>query len=824
MLMTHLLQDLRYGLRMLRAKPGFTIAAVLTLALGIGANSAIFSVINGMLLRPLPYPDSERLVYVHNTYPKMNLENAGTSIPDFLDRRANAAALEELAMYHGESFNLAEQGAPQRLIGYVATPSLFTTLKVDAKIGRVFGADTAEVGQDHVTVLSAVLWRNQFNADPGIVGRDIQLNGESYRVVGVMDDAFAFPDRKAQLWVPFAFTPKQKSDDERGHEYSESVGRLKPGATLAELNAQLDAITHANVERIAASGGADGAGFKKFIESSGFTGRAKNLHEHLVGELAPVLLLLQAVVAFVLLIACANVANLMLTRISSRQKELSVRTALGAGRGRLARQLLVESLMLALAGGIAGLVVAQWCVQLIRLLGLDDAAHGFVVGLDGSVVAFTLALALLTGVLFGLFPVVALWRERAYEVLKEGGRGSGGSRSARATRRVLVVVQMALAVTLLAGAGLLIRSFMHLQEASPGFDTQSVLSVRVDLPENRYKDDVAVAQFYQRALDAVRALPGVTSAGFVSSMPFTNNNSQASYFIEGHQLAAGESAPHGFVQTVDEDFFKTMQIPLLQGRGFTTADSADSGKVVVIDDLLAKKYFGDAAKALGQRITREDKQKGPWYTIVGVAGTVKRNKLYELTNKETYYYYYQQQPERSSTLALKTGMAPDALVGPLRAALLRIDPEQPIYDVKTMQERIRTSLDDRRTPMLLLGLFAALALALSAIGIYGVLAFSVASRTGELGVRMSIGAQRSHILRLVLADGARLAGIGLGIGLIGSLALSQLVKTQLYGVGAVDPLTLIGVVFVLAATAFAACWLPARRASRVSPTEALRYE
>jgi len=348
--------------------------------------------------------------------------------------------------------------------------------------------------------------------------------------------------------------------------------------------------------------------------------------------------------------------------------------------------------------------------------------------------------------------------------------------------------------------------------------------VRVDLPENRYKDNAAVAQFYQRALDAVRALPGVTSAGFVSSMPFTNNNSQASYFIEGHELAAGESAPHGFVQVVDEDFFKTMQIPLLQGRGFTTADSSEAGKVVVIDDLLAKKYFGDAAKALGKRITREDKQNGPWYTIVGVAGTVKRNKLYELTNKETYYYYYQQQPERSSTLALKTGMAPDALVAPLRAALLRVDPEQPIYDVKTMQERIRTSLDDRRTPMLLLGLFAALALALSAIGIYGVLAFSVASRTGELGVRMSIGAQRSHILRLVLADGARLAGIGLGIGLIGSLALSQLVKTQLYGVGAVDPLTLIGVVFVLAATAFVACWLPARRASRVSPTEALRYE
>ena len=823
-MLNHLLQDLRYGLRMLLAKPGFTFAAVLTLALGIGANSAIFSVINGMLLRPLPYPDSERLVYVHNTYPKMNLENAGTSVPDFLDRRQNAAALEDLAMYHGQSFNLADQGPPQRLIGYVTTPSLFTTLRVDAKVGRVFGADAAEVGQDHVVVLSAALWRNQFNADPGIVGRDIHLNGDSYRVVGVMDEGFAFPDREAQLWVPFAFTPKQRSDDERGHEFSDSVGRLKPGATVAELNAQMDAIVHANAERIGAADPTKGPAIAKFLGSSGFTGRAHNLHEFLVRELAPILLLLQAVVAFVLLIACANVANLMLSRISARQKELSVRTALGAGRGRLARQLLAESLMLAVAGGAAGLLVAQGCVQLIHLLGLDDAAHGFSVGLDGRVVVFTLALALLTGVLFGLFPVIALWRERAYEVLKEGGRGSGGSRSARATRRVLVIVQMALAVTLLAGAGLLIRSFVHLQEASPGFNMQSVLSVRVDLPENRYKDDAAVAQFYERALAAMRALPGVVTAGVVSSMPFTNNNSQASYFIENHELATGESAPHGFVQVVDEDFFKTMQMPLLQGRAFTTADSAEAGKVVVIDELLAKKYFGDAAKALGQRITQADKEKGPWYTVVGVVGTIKRNKLYELTNKETYYYYYKQQPERSSTLALKTGIAPETLISPLRASLLQIDPEQPIYDIQTMRERVRTSLDDRRTPMLLLMLFAAVALALSAIGIYGVLAFSVASRTGELGVRMSIGARRADILKLVMIDGARLAGIGLGIGLVGSLALSQLIKTQLFGIGIVDPLTLIAVVGLLAATALVACWLPARRAARVSPTEALRYE
>jgi predicted permease len=379
-------------------------------------------------------------------------------------------------------------------------------------------------------------------------------------------------------------------------------------------------------------------------------------------------------------------------------------------------------------------------------------------------------------------------------------------------------------VTLLAGAGLLIRSFVHLQNASPGFSTDNVLSVRIDLPQNRYQEDPAIAQFYERTLAAVRALPGVKSAGIVSAMPFTNNNSQGSYFIEGRELAEGEAAPHGFVQSIDEDFFRTMQIPVVAGRTFQTSDSAEAGKVVVIDDLLAKKYFGDPSKALGQRITQADRKEGPFFTIIGVVGTVKRNKLYELTSKETYYYYYRQNPERSSTLALKTGLPASALTAPLREALLKIDPEQPIYDIQTMSERIRISLDDRRTPMLLLMLFAAVALVLSAIGIYGVLAFSVASRTGELGVRMSIGASSADILRLVLADGARLAGIGLFIGLLGSLALTQLIKSQLFGIGAVDPLTLVGVIVLLAATAFLACWLPARRAARIAPTEALRYE
>jgi predicted permease len=822
-MLNHLLQDLRYGARMLLAKPGFTLAAVLTLALGIGANTAVFSVIDALLLEPLPYADSARLVHVYNTYPKGELMMAGTSVPDYLDRRSQAPALADSAIWQPSSFNLNTQAAPERLNGVAATPSLFSTLGASAALGRTLTDADGQVGSEHVVVLSAGLWKNQFGGDATVIGRDVRLNGDNYRIVGVMPESFFFPDHRAQLWAPLAFTDKQRGDDERGREMYDTIARLAPGASIAQLDAQMDAIVQHNLERVA--GTPRGAGWKKFVESSGFTGRAQTLRDAWVGDLRPTLWLLQALVAVVLLIACANVANLLLTRLSARQKELSVRTALGAGRARIARQLLIESLLLALIGGVAGLALAAAGVNMIRTLGLGGQTGSFSIAIDTPVLAFSLLLALGTGLVFGLFPLLSLARNRTAEALSEGGRGNSAGPASRRVRNALVVAQTAMAVALLGVAGLLIRSYLHVQQQSPGFVSDNVLSAMIVLPNNRYPDEASQAQFYERLLGEARALPGVKSAGLVNNMPFSGNDGSGSYVIEGRDRSDG-ATPHGYQQTIDEDFFKSMQIPILGGRTFTVQDTATAPAVAIVDEILAKKYFA-GQDPIGKRISNnysEDPAKTQWLTIVGVAGTVKRDRLSEQTTKETVYVYYRQQPDRYATLALRTEMAPAALVAPLRAALRRIDPEQPVFDIKTMSERIALSLDDRRTPMLLLMLFAAVALALSAVGIYGVLAFAVALRTGEIGVRLSLGAQGGDILRLILRDGGRLTGLGLFLGLIAAVAIAMAMRAQLFGVGVLDPATLAIVIAVIGTTALVACWLPARRAAQVDPIEALRHE
>jgi len=821
--MTHLFQDLRYGLRMLQSKPGFTLAAILTLALGIGANTAVFSVIDALLIKALPFADGERLVHVYNTYPHNDLLIAGTAIPDYLDRRAQAPALSDAALYQSKSYNLSTQQAPERLNGLFTTPSLFSTLGVAPALGRTLLDDDASAGKDHVVVLSHALWQNQFGGDIGIVGRDIRLNGDSYRVVGVMPQSFFYPDRLTQLWTPIVFSDKQRSDEERGREAYDMVGRLAPGATIAQLDAQMDAIVQRNLERV--SGSPRGVAWKHFVDSSGFTGRARSLREAWVGDLRPTLWLLQALVACVLLIACANVANLLLTRLSARMKEFSVRAVLGAGRARLARQLLLESVLLALLGGAAGVGLAYAGVAAIGALGLGRQSASFALAIDARVLTFALLAALATGTLFGMVPLFALLRGRTLEALKEGGRGNTAGPASRVLRNVLVVVQTAMAVALLGVAGLLIRSFIQVQQQSPGFVSDNVLSATIDLPRARYADAASQAGFYQRLLDAARALPGVKAAGLVNNMPFSGNDGSGSYLVEGRDAKA--ATPHAYQQMVDEDFFKTMQIPLLRGRTFNSGDSATAPPVAIVDDIQARKYFpeGDpVGKRISVNYSTSDPSKTQWMTIVGVVGTVKRDKLSEQTSKETVYVFYRQQPEAYATLALRTDLAPEKLVAPLRAALHDIDPEQPVFDVRTMTERIRLSLDDRRTPMLLLMLFAGVALVLSAIGIYGVLAFTVALRTGEFGVRLSLGARRGDILRLVFSDGGRLTVIGLALGLLSAVAIALTMRAQLFGVGVLDPLTLLTVLLLIAATAAFACWLPARRAARVEPIEALRYE
>jgi len=528
----------------------------------------------------------------------------------------------------------------------------------------------------------------------------------------------------------------------------------------------------------------------------------------------------------VLLIACANVANLVLTRLSARQKEMSVRSALGAGRMRIARQLLVENLLLSLAGGAIGLALAYAGVEMIRRLGLGGPADAFSIEIDNTVLAFSLALAIGTGILFGSVPALALSHRRTTVALKEGGRGQSTGPAARAMRNTLVVVQMAAAVSLLGVAGLLIRSFVHVQQQNPGFQSEGVLSATIDLPRLRYPDAASRARFYERLLGEARTLPGVASAGLVNNIPFSRNDGSGNYFIEGLDPKAG-TFPHAYSQMVDEDFFKTMRIPVLQGRAFAASDTPDAQPVALVDELLVKKYFA-GKNPIGSRVSVDydtvDMSKTKWLTIVGVVGTVKRDRLSEDTTKETVYAYYKQSPEAYATLALRTNVPPQTLLAPLRSVLQRIDPEQPVFDIRTMTDRIALSLDERRTPMLLLVLFAAVALALSAVGIYGVLAFAVALRTGEIGVRLSLGAQRRDILKLVLGDGGRLTAIGLLLGLAGAIAIGLAMRAQLYGVAAFDPLTLAIVAVLIGATALLACWLPARRASRVQPTEALRYE
>jgi predicted permease len=815
-----MLADIRYSLRGLAARPMFTLVAVLTLALGIGANTAIFSVLHGMFLRPLPYPEGDRLVEVYNTYPNMGLDHAGTSIPDYMDRRAQAESLADLALYSGASFALSDAGeSPVRLVGLRATPSLFSTLQVPAALGRVFEDDDAVTGRDRVAVISWNLWRNRYLSDPGIVGRDIRLNGEPYRVIGVMPQTFAFPNRHLQLWVPFAFTPEQMSDQERGNEYSSSLGRLAPGATIASLNVEMDTIVARNADRLVASGSEQAAGFAEFLRANHFTGRARSLREQQVGDARPMVTILQVAVTMVLLIACANVANLMLIRLNARRKELSLRSALGASRARIARQILGETTLLALAGGALGLVVAVLAIEAMPALGIRSGSPDYDFRLDGTVLAFALGATALAAVLAALLPLISLLRLDANESIKEGGRLGGGGRRAAMSRNTLVVVQMALATTLLIGAGLLLRSFHQLSQESPGFDRNGVLTARVDLAAARYQDADLRRRFFEDTLARFETIPGVDAAAFTSNLPFSGSNTQGSYQIDGREQAAGEANPHGMQRRVSPEFFRAMGVPLLRGRLIESTDRAEP--VVVIDELAAHKYFGDG-EVLGQRVRQMDSD--PWATVVGVVGVVKHHRLAETAAKETLYWPLAQSVPSFGSFVLRTSLPPERLIPQVRAAILAVDPEQPVYDIRSLDERIALSLESRRAPMLLVGLFAAVALLLAAIGIYGVLAFAVGQRTGELGVRMAIGAGARHIRRLILEQGARLTAIGLGIGVIGAFLTARAGSTQLFGINAADPVTYLGVVVFLALVALIACWLPARRAARTDPLEALRHE
>lgn len=816
--MDRLMNDLRYAARTLMARPGFSAAVVLTLALGIGANALVFSLIDAIYLKPLPYRDDAALIDLSNRYAKSGPQHAGVSIPDYLDRREGVPALADSALYTGASLNLATEGGPQRLQALRATPSLFSTLGAAVALGRTFSEDEAQAGRDKVVVLGNALWRNGFNADPDIVGRELRIDGESWRVIGVMAEGFSFPNRDFQLYVPFVFSETQKQDYERGREFSGSVARLAPGADLAQVKAQCDAIIRRNIERIGALG-EDGAGFRNFIESSGFTVAVQPLRTQLAGESSEILLLLQAAVALVLLIVCANTANLLLARYSARRKELSVRAALGAGRLRIARQLLIETTLLALLGAVVGVLLAVAGARLVADSGL--VPNWVEVSLDLHTIGFGFGLALLAVVLFGVLPVWSAIGSPSQQALRDSGRFGGGGRGANRMRNVLVIVQLALAVTLLAGSGLLLRSFSKVLGESPGFDSGGLLTAAISLPATRYADGQAQVRGFARILDAARNLPGVESVALSSALPFDGNTGGASYSIVGREQAG--TPPHGHVLNVDPGYFKAMRIPLLRGRDFSRADWDNAAKVVVIDAAFERKQF-PAGDAVGSQIDMGRPSQPDPYTIVGVVGSAKYADLAAENLEETYYFNFADSPNDSAMLTVRSSIPPAAMVEPLRDAIRAVDADLPLYDVKSMQERIDESLAGRRVPMQLISVFAALALLLAGIGIYGVLAFAVAQRSGEFGVRMAVGASDSQIRRQVFRDGAHLIAVGLGLGVIGAIALGFVLRSQLFGVGSIDPPSLLGVICVLGATAFLACWLPARRAAATDPMVALRNE
>jgi len=803
-MMQTLWQDLRYGARMLLRNPGFTLIAVLTLALGIGANSAVFSVVNSILLRPLPYRDSDRLVTIGHSYSKLNMIGP-VSAPAFFDYRDQSAVFESAALFSGTNRNLTGQGEPERLSGQRVSASYFPTLGVQAILGRTFSPEEDQQGHHRVVALSYGLWQRRFGSDPAVLGRTLTLDGESYTVVGVMPASLY---GETEIWVPVALTPEEAALRQWNH--LSMVARLKPGVSLQQAQTAMNTLADRLRQQYPQiySGGSWGIAVKSLFEES-------------VGEIRRALLVLLVAVSFVLLIACANLTNLLLARSATRRKEVAIRAALGAGRLRLVRQLLTESLLLALLGGGFGLLLSLFGVDLLVALNHGNIPRWQEIGVDGRVLTFTLAVSLMTSALFGLAPALQSSKIELTAALKEGGRSSVSGFRSFGLRNLLVVSEVALALVLLVGAGLLLRSFARLLEVNLGFQPQNLLTMQVSLPTSKYGTPEQRRAFYEQALGQIRALPGVVSAGAVSNLPLSGAMTSSGFTIEGHQTMQRELYPAD-PRSASSEYLQTMSIPLLRGRYFTERDRAGAPEVVIIDEVLARRYFPNE-DPLGKRLAVE----GPgWREIVGIVGQIKYKGL-DVDYQGQLYFPHAQDPWRGMyrmNLVVRTTAEPMSLVSAVRGAIQRVDKDQPVYRVMAMEQLVADSVAQRRFSMFLLGLFAALALLLAAVGLYGVLAYSVTERTHEIGVRMALGAQRRDVLKLVVGHGLMLALTGVAIGLVASFVLTRLMKNLLFGVRATDPLTFATIALLLTVVALVACYLPARRATKVDPLVALRCE
>lgn len=803
-------EDLRYGVRMLGRSPGLSAAAVLALALGIGANTSIFSVVNAVLLRPLPYPDADRLVSVHQCWNANPDEHDVLSVADIMELRERTDALGPVAGYFtpgGGGFALTGGGDPEQVPGTAATSELFDVLGVRPELGRTFLPSDGKPGAEPVVVLSHALWQRRFGGDRTIIGRAVSVDNESHTVIGVMPPDFRFPrDTVADMWP--IFRPERPTA--RPPFFLGAVARPRPGSTPAALQGELQSITR----RIKA----------QFPDapSDWMLGTAP-LKEELIGNVKPALLVLLGAVTLVLLIATANIANLLLARATARRKEMAIRVALGAGRIRLARQLMTESLVLAGVGGALGVILSLWGTDLLVRLAPRGLPRLNEVGIDIRVLVYTALGTLVCGLLFGLAPALHACRDHPSRSLIDGGRGST-DRAGQRLRSLLVVSEFALAVMLLIGAGLLIRSFVHLQHVSPGFDTDDILTASVSLPQARYADEHARAAFFRELLQRARSLPGVRSAAISMALPPDLLVMTNPYTVEGRPLPPGQHAPAIAHLLISPGFFQVLGVSILRGRDFSEADTGTAPAILVINQTMARTLF-PGEDPIGRRLQLGDPDPGaPWVTIVGIVGDVTYRGLDAAPSPTMYTPYEQNLWWPTMHLVMRSTIEPAALARSVRSQVAAIDPLLPVTRVRTMRELLGRSVAEPRFRTTLLGVFASVALLLATVGIYGILSYTVAQRTREIGIRMSLGARRRDVLRLVLRQGMALAGAGVAIGLMSALALSRVLAGLLFGVGPTDIATFGTVSLVMAAAALLACYLPARRATRVDPMVALRCD
>lgn len=815
--MERVLQDLRFGARLLWRDRGFTLTALLTLAVCIGANAAIFAVVHSVLLKPLPVPEADRLVLLYNSYPRAGVERASSGVPDYYDRLRDTDVFEELALFQQRGFTLGGDGAePRRITGSAVRPSLLRMLRVQPLHGRIFTEDEGEPGQERKAILSYTLWQEQFGGRPEALSGSLRINGVPHTIVGILPPDFQFLNPEVRAWVPLAFTAEQRADDNRHSNSWTMVGRLKPGATVTQAQQQVDAINARNLDRFPE--------LRQILIDAGFHTVVTSLQEDVTRGVRPTLYLLWAGVLVVLAIGTVNITNLVLVRSSGRMKELATRHALGAALSRLTRQLLTETVLLTVIGGIAGLLVGQWGLELLAGMGLHDLPRGTEVRMDTTAVLFTLALALAVGTLVALVPVLNMRQMNLSQAFREEGRSATTSRGARAIRRVLVASQVAFAFVLLMGAGLLFASFERILSIDPGFEPSGVLTARVSPPASRYPGDPELQSFATRLLDRVRALPGVRHAGMTSSIPFGEDFSDSVIFAEGYQMAPGESLISPYRVEVTPGYMEALGIPLRSGRRFTSSDTSTSPRVVIVDERLARRFWPDA-DPIGRRMYRGNPAdigkpgaSVTWYTVVGVVGTTKMSGLVAQDDRPgTYYFPASQDSPRTMTLAVSVSGDPLSIAPALRRELLAIDPELPLYGVLTMTDRMGASLADRRTPMVLALVFAGVALFLAAVGLYGVLAYQVTQRSREIGIRMALGSDARGIFVMVVKEGLVLLAAGLVVGLAGAIAMRRAMEAQLYGTSGLDPVVIASVAGILGLVAMAACMVPARRASKIDP-------